>query len=167
MAYKNKVYVAFDADNDIHYYRLMQAWKQNDNTEFDFHNAHELNRLMAWSSEETIKEKLRVRFQNTRIFILLIGEQTKYLHKFVRWEIEQALKRNLPIIVVNLNGKRSMDYDLCPAILKNELVIHVSFNQKILQYALDNWEDSNNKHKQNEETGAYYYKESVYQDLDL
>ena len=30
MAYHNKVYVSMDADNDLRYYRLMQAWKQND-----------------------------------------------------------------------------------------------------------------------------------------
>jgi hypothetical protein len=33
MAYRNKTYVAFDGDSDIRYYRLMKAWKQNDNTE--------------------------------------------------------------------------------------------------------------------------------------
>ena len=43
MAYRNKVYVSMDADNDLHYYYLMKAWKQNDNTEFNFYDAHEIN----------------------------------------------------------------------------------------------------------------------------
>ena len=30
MAYRNKTYVAFAGDNDIHYYRLMKAWRQTD-----------------------------------------------------------------------------------------------------------------------------------------
>jgi hypothetical protein len=30
--YTNKTYVAFDADSDIRYYRLMQAWKKNNLT---------------------------------------------------------------------------------------------------------------------------------------
>lgn len=34
MPYRNKTYVAFDADSDIRYYRLMKAWKQSDNSEF-------------------------------------------------------------------------------------------------------------------------------------
>ncbi len=42
MAYKNKVYVSMDADNDLHYYYLMKAWKQNDNTEFNFYDAHDI-----------------------------------------------------------------------------------------------------------------------------
>jgi len=54
MAYTNKTYVAFDADNDIHYYRLMQAWKQNDNTPFNFYDAHDLNNVRVYS-EESIK----------------------------------------------------------------------------------------------------------------
>ncbi|SSC10280.1 TIR domain-containing protein [thiotrophic endosymbiont of Bathymodiolus puteoserpentis (Logatchev)] len=165
--YTNKTYVAFDADNDIRYYRLMQAWKKNDNTSFNFYDAHDLNNLMSYSSEETIKAKLAERLRNTKVFILLVGNTTKNLYKFVRWEVEQAIKRNIPIIVVNLNGKRSKDSNLCPAILNDELAIHISFNQKIIEYAIDNWESSDTSHRQKRETDAYYYKASVYEDLDL
>ena len=44
MAYRNKVFVSFDGDADIHYYRLMCAWKQNDRTPFNFYDAHDLTR---------------------------------------------------------------------------------------------------------------------------
>ncbi len=167
MAYRNKVYVAFDADSDIHYYRLMQAWKQNDYTSFDFDNAHDYFAIRSWSSEETIKENLRQRFQNTQLFILLVGKNTKYLYKYVRWEIEQAIKRGIPIIVVNLNGKRSMDSDLCPLIIKDELAIHISFNQKIIEYAMENWPDRYTKLKTELESGPYYYRDSIYTSLNL
>jgi len=165
--YTNKTYVAFDADNDIRYYRLMQAWKKNNNTSFNFYDAHDLNSLMSYSSEETIKAKLSERLRSTKVFILLVGDTTKNLYKFVRWEIEQALKRKIPIIVVNLNGKRSKDSNLCPAIMNDELAIHVSFNQKIIEYAIDNWEESNANHKEAGKTGAFYYKDSVYKQLGL
>lgn len=167
MAYTNKTYVAFDADNDIRYYRLMQAWKQNDNTNFNFYDAHDLTNLMPWSSEETIKSSLQERLRSTKVFILLVGEKTKYLHKFVRWEIEQAIKRDLPIIVVNLNGKRYKDNDLCPAILDDALAVHISFNQKIIEKALNNWETSHKNYKNKGETGAYKYNASVYTELGL
>ncbi len=166
MSYRNKVYVSFDADNDMKYYRLMQAWKQNDGIEFNFYDAHEINNNYD-KSEESIKAALMERFRNTKVFVLLVGDHTKYLYKFVRWEIEQAIKRNLPIIVVNINGKRFRDEELCPAILRDELAIHISFNAKILQYALENWPSSHIKHRENKETGAYYYKESVYESLSL
>ena len=35
----------FDADTDIHIYRLMTAWKDNNNIDFNFHDAHDLNNL--------------------------------------------------------------------------------------------------------------------------
>ncbi len=167
MAYTNKTYVAFDADNDIRYYRLMQAWKHNDATSFNFYDAHDLNNLMSWANEETIKAKLRERLSSTKVFILLVGENTKFLYKFVRWEIEQALERKIPIIVVNLNGKRSKDSNLCPTILDGELAVHISFNQKIIEHAMNNWFDRDQAHRKEGESGAYYYKDSTYKNLGL
>ena len=120
MAYRNKVYVAFDGDKDIHYYNLMKAWKQNDNTNFNFNDAHDLSQARDTSTEDSIKQNLRNRISNSKIFVLLVGESTKYLYKFVKWEIEQAIKREMPIIVVNLNGIRSHDTSHCPSILTKE-----------------------------------------------
>ena len=167
MPYRNKTYVCFDADNDIHYYRLMLAWKQNDNTNFQFYNAHDLNRLLPFSSEESIKRKLRERLRNTKVFTVLIGESTRYLYKFVRWEMEQALGLNIPIIAVNLNGKRQKDEDRCPPIIRDELVIHISFNAQIVQYALENWITRYHELKREGISRARYYPRQVYQELGL
>ena len=71
--------------------------------------------------------------------IVLIGENTKNLFKFVRWEMELALKKDIPIIAVNLNDKRRIDPDRCPSIIRDEYVVHISFNMKIIKYALDNF----------------------------
>ena len=167
MAYTNKIYVAFDADNDIRYYRLMQAWKHNDNTSFNFYDAHDLNNLRDGSSEETIKNKLAERLRNTKLFILLVGDNTKFLYKFARWDIEQAINKKLPMIVVNLHGDRSMDNDLCPAIIKDKLAVHVSYNQKIIEHAINNWINSDNKYRKDNKSGAYIYKDIVYNNLGL
>ena len=167
MAYRNKTYVCFDADNDIHYYRLMLAWKQNDNTDFQFYDAHDLNRLLPISSEDTIKRKLRERLLNTKIFIVLVGQSTQYLYKFVRWEMEQALGLNVPIIAVNLNGKRQRDDDRCPPIIRDELAVHVSFNARIVQHALENWETEYYDLKREGVSEARYYSPKIYQMLGL
>lgn len=166
MAYHDRVYVSMDADNDLKYYRLMQAWKQSDNIAFDFRDAHNLNTILD-KSEESIKAGLQERFRHTKVFVLLVGEHTKYLYKYVRWEIEQAIKRGLPCIVVNINGKRSCDDNLCPAIMREHLAIHISFNAKILQYALENWPDSYERRMRNGDTGPYYYNEDVYRKLGV
>ena len=167
MGYRNKTYVAFDADSDIRFYRLMTAWKQSDYTSFNFYNAHEQINIWQFSSEETIKRNLRERLRNTKIFVLLIGEKTKYLYKYVRWEIEEALKMQLPIIAINLNGKRSIDYDKCPSILRDELALHISFNAKIIQKSLENWESLHKTYVREGKRGPYYYNASVYENLGL
>lgn len=55
MVYRDKTYVAFDGDNDIKYFNLMKAWKQSDNTDFNFYDAHELNSARDSSLTESIK----------------------------------------------------------------------------------------------------------------
>lgn len=167
MATRENTYVAFDGDKDIHYYRLMKAWKQNDNSNFNFHDAHDLAQSRDSSSEETIKRSLQLRMQGSHLFVLLVGESTKYLYKFVRWEIEQALKREMPIVVVNLNGKRAMDLDRCPSLIQDELSLHISYNTKIMQKALESWPGSYRSLKAQNAKGPYYYEESVYKSLGL
>lgn len=166
MSYKNKVYVSMDAENDLRYYYLMKAWKQNDSTSFNFYDAHDINNIYD-KSEASIKAGLQERFRNTKVFVLLVGEHTKYLYKYVRWEIEQAIKREIPCIVVNLNGKRNADQNLCPALMRDHLAVHISFNAKILQYALENWSAYDEKCRKEGKTGAYYYDERLYKELGI
>lgn len=167
MPYRNKVFVSFDGDNDIHYYRLMCAWKQNDRTDFNFFDAHDINTARDTSSEETIKRRLNERLANARVFVLLIGDHTRYLHRFVRWELEQAINRDLPIIGVNLHGRRSLDSTRCPPIIRDALAIHVSFNAAILQYTIENWLSAHQRHRRNGEIGPYFYDDDVYKRLGL
>lgn len=167
MGYRNKTYVGFDADTDMHYYRLMQAWKANEHIDFDFHNAHDIKPNPSLTSEVDIKTQLRERFENTKNFVLLVGEKTKYLYKYVRWEIEEARERNLPIIVVNLNMKRERDENLCPPIIRDGLAVHVSFNAAIIKYALDDWENSHYKKRKKNDHQPEYYEASVYEKLGL
>ena len=167
MSYRNKTYIAFDADTDIRYYRLMQAWSSHEKHNFSFYNAHDINNLMHFSSEETIKRKLAERLQNTKVFILLVWEKTKYLYKFVRWEIEQAIKQDIPIIVVNLNWKRSVDNDNCPAIARDNLSVHISFNQKIIDYAIINWPNSHTYYQREWKNTSFYYVSKIYEELWL
>jgi hypothetical protein len=104
---------------------------------------------------------------NAKQMILLVGEETKNLRKFIPWEIELARKKDIPIIVVNLNGKRDYDADRCPsAVNDGTYTIDVSFNAKIIQYALDKFPADYEQHK-SEKEGHWHYKNSVYESLGL
>ncbi len=167
MAYRNRTYVAFDADNDIRYYYLMQAWKQNDNSDFNFFDAHSIRPSREWSSEQTIKRNLRERLKNSRMFVCLIGESTRFLYRFVRWEIETAIDLGIPRIGCNLNHCRTVDNERCPPILRNSLSLHVSYSPKVLQYALEDWSMDHWQKLREGSTGAFFYRPSVYQTLGL
>ena len=165
MPYRNKTFVSFDGDNDIHYYRLMRAWKENPSIPFNFFDAHDINTARDTSQEETIKRRLRERMLSARTFVLLIGSRTKYLYRFVRWEIEQALSQGLPIIGVNLNGRRQLDGDLCPPIIRDQLVIHISFGSTILRHALSDWPSQHDRLRMQNTRAPYHYPETVYNRL--
>ena len=165
MTYRNKTYVCFDADTDMKWYQLMKAWKENDNIAFDFQNAHEINTVRDGSTEETIKRKLRERLENTKVLVVLIGENTKNLYIYVRWEIEYAVEKDIPIIAVNLNDKKSVDENRCPPILRDKLAVHIPFGQKIMNYALNNWPASHANYKSAGKIEAFHYVDSVYTGL--
>lgn len=164
MGYRNKTYVIFDGD-DINYYRIMQAWKGNDYIDFDFNDAHDIGGVRPDSEEETVKKHLRERFANSKQVLVLIGDNTKYKTKYVRWEIEAAQRLDLPIIAVNLNKKHSYNPDFCPTLLKDKCVIHVSINKDIIKYALDHFPDFYDRNKNDLKQVNLRYKESVYTDL--
>jgi MTH538 TIR-like domain (DUF1863) len=165
MAYRNKTYVIFDADNDMWAYAYMKGWKSNENVEFNFYDAHELRPLTDRASDDTVYRRLRERFSNAKQVLVLIGAKTKDLRKFVRWELEIALDLQLPIIAVNLNDAKTIDMDRCPRILRNEYVVHVPFKARIIQLALDGFPDEY-AHRGNK-SGPCWYDAKVYTDLRL
>ena len=166
MSYRNKTYVIFDGDNDIWAYGYMKGWKSNENMEFNFSDAHDLNTITDRASEETVKRKLRERISNAKQVIVLVGASTKNLFKFVRWEIEIALALDLPIVAANLNKRRTYDEELCPPILKNRYIVHVSFNARIIQYALDNFPQEY-RSRELDALGNRSYSSKTYEKLRL
>ena len=145
----------------------MLAWKQSDHTSFTFNNAHDLNQARDTSTEESIKRQLSIRLANSKVFVSLIGQSTRFLYKFVRWEIEQAIRLQLPIIAVNLNGMRTLDVDRCPPLLRDANAIHISFNPKIMEHALDHWPEYIRTAGRPLEHDWYYYQPHVYSSMGL
>jgi hypothetical protein len=166
MAYRNKTYIAFDGDNDMRYYRLMTAWSEHEGFDFEIHNAHDLNTARDTSQEESIKRRLRERFANSKLFLVLIGENTRYLTKFVKWEIETAIRLDLPIVGININGSRQRD-ERCPPALRDQLALYVSFNEKIITFGMKNWPVYYPQHKKAGKTGPFHYNDDIYKRFGL
>lgn len=166
MSYRNKTYIIFDGELDQWAYRFMRGWKTNKHIDFDFHDAHDLNTIREWSSVDTVRRRLRERFSTAKQIIVLIGDNTRHKRRFVRWEMDAALGLDLPIVAVNLNHKRTIDYDRCPPILRNEPVVHVDFRARIIKHALDYFPEFYRR-RGPDDTGPFYYDGSVYRELGL
>lgn len=150
-----RTFVEFSS-TDINYYRLMQAWKKNTNIDFDFTDC-QLAQEIRSENEVYIKRLCRERINMAGKFIQLIGQDTRWKYKYVRWEAEIALEKGCTIIGVNLDGARCMVQDTCPPIIRDVGAIFVPFSPYIIKYALENYtiQESNN----------YYYPDSVYKSL--
>lgn len=167
MGYRNRTYVIFDGDNDMWAYRYVRGWKVQEHIDFDFHDAHDLgSEITDRASEETVKRRLRERFASAKQAIVLIGESTKNLYRFVRWELEVALDLDIPIIAVNLNGKRICDFERCPPIIRGECVVHVPFKAKAIKLALDNFPEEHAT-RRSHDSGPRWYTEEIYLKLGI
>ncbi|KZS54864.1 TIR domain-containing protein [Mycobacterium ostraviense] len=170
MSYRNKTYVAF-ASEDIHCYRLMEAWRDNDHIDFDFFDAHDLFISRDTSSPETIKRNLRERMKNAKQIVLLGTAAGRRKgsdgRSFLAHEIKVAIEFNLPIVIVNLDGKRIVDTSVIPQPLLDAgyYTVSVSFQPGIIRFAQDNYSSvyAANTHK----VGPHYYEPNIYANLGL
>ena len=83
----------------------MQAWKANEHIDFNFTDC-QLGSEINSENEAYIKQKCRQRINMAGTFAVLIGQDTRSKHKYVRWEMEVAIEKNCRIIGINLDGSR-------------------------------------------------------------
>lgn len=169
VSYRNKTYVAF-ASEDIRCYRLMEAWRDNDNIEFDFHDAHDLVTALDTSQPETIRRRLRERLNNAKQVVFLGSQKGKSKagdgKSFLFYEVETIAKLNLPVVIANLDGDRTIDRNFIPQRFLDDdhYTESVSFQPAIIKYALDYYAPAFPK---SDKTGPHYYKASVYEQLGI
>jgi hypothetical protein len=161
-------YTIFDGYTDRWAYARLKGWNTLERVPFSFEDAHSLEAMTPRVQDENyVKSRVKQRMAGSSQALVLIGERTKNLYRFVRWEIELAIDA-MPIIAVNLNGVRHMDRERCPPILREACAIHIPFTMKIIAYALDNfpsaWRSLTGLQRA---AGARYYENTVYHELGL
>lgn len=164
---KRIIYLAFDGTNDIEPYNQIHEWEFSSNEKYTFIDGLDLYKQLDKTNDELLKNQVRERMDLANICVLLISKTTKSFRRFIRWQIEYAINNNMPIIAINTNGIRSVDYDRVPTILKKNLAIHIAFQAKILEYAIDNWPESHYQYKLKEIKNSFKYTEDVYNELGL
>ena len=150
-----RTFVGFSS-TDIHYYRLMLAWKENEYIDLNFANC-QLAQEINSEDEAYIKRKCRERIDMAGTFAVLIGQDTRSKHKYVRWEMEVAIEKKCWIIGINLDKSRRVVDATCPPIIRNIGAIFVPFSPKIVAYALENYRMGAND--------DFHYKDHIYTQL--
>jgi hypothetical protein len=169
MAYRNKTFVSF-ASEDISSYWLMTAWRENQNIDFDFHDAHDLNTASDTSHPDTIRRRLRERLSNTKQVVMLLGDDTRRVAgrstRFLYYEVEVISKLGMPVVFANLNKSRDAQTHRMPARIQDSYTLSVSFQPTIIKRALEDWVERYPSEKLTK-SGPYSYKASVYTKLGL
>lgn len=150
-----RTFVGFSS-TDIHYYRLMLAWKANEHIEFNFAD-FQLDQEINSEKEAYVKRKCRERIDMAGTFAVLIGQDTRSKHKYVRWEMEVAVEKRCRIIGINIDKSRSVVDATCPPIIRKIGAIFIPFSPKIVAYALENYQ-MGTRHD-------YHYKDQIYTQL--
>ena len=169
MSHRHKTYVAF-ASEDLSCYWVMKAWRQNEHTDFDFFNAHDLFEARDSRSPETIKRQLRERLNNTKQVIFLGSEDGRRKggdgDSFLAYEIEVILELDLPIVIANLCQSRNIVMDNIPEPLidQKHFSVSVSFQPRIIQYALDNYAKG---YADSDSQGPHRYVPRIYEELGM
>lgn len=169
MSYRNKTYVAF-ASEDIIQYRLMEAWRDNENIEFNFFDAHDLFVSRDTSKPETIKRNLRERLKNAKQVVLLGSNHAKRKGgddvSFLAHEVAVILEFRLPVVVANLDGDRKIDQHFIPTpfLNANYFTVSVSFQPRIIMHALSNYVS---EFAQGGKLGPHQYSSQTYKNLGL
>jgi len=98
MAYKKKVFVSYDYDNDKHYKNLLLAWDGNKLFDFSIHD-HSADVSINSTNAAAIKSVLSRFINEATYFLVIVGAKT-YKSAWVKWEIEKAVELNKRIIAV-------------------------------------------------------------------
>jgi len=169
MSYRNKTYVAFASEN-IGYYRLMEAWRDNNKIDFSFFDAHDLFKSRDDSKPETIKANLRERMKNAKQIILLGSPEARKKGgdgvSFLAHEVKIAQEFDLPIAVAHLDQNRTGNLANIPQPLLDSRyhILSVSFQIKVIQHALDYYAVN---YIANRTTGHKIYLPATYTSLGL
>lgn len=162
-----KIFLAFEGTEDLEFLDEFSKWKDKEGKAYDAFNLLKEAKRIDKDDDETLKAKMQEAMSGADFFAIVIGPKTKSFRKFTRWQIEYAINSGKPVVAMNLNGIRSVDFDRCPSFLKKNLSMHITAQNEIFEYALENWPASHQKKLALDDHKNYRYSNDVYESLGL
>jgi len=132
MAYKKKVFISYDYDNDKHFKNLLLAWDANKLFDFSIHD-HSADVSINSVNANAIKSVLSRYINEATYFLVVVGEKT---HKsaWVKWEIDKAVELGKRIVAVKIDR----EYKSPPELLGVGASWAMSFTFQSIKDAIDN-----------------------------
>lgn len=110
MPNRTGVYAAFNGcgttdptESDIRYFNTLKMWNESDKIDFSFTDSHAKTSPVKDTSDKvkTLFPRLQERLRLSKVFFLIVTDETKNGSDVVKFEIEQAIETyKLPIILV-------------------------------------------------------------------
>ena len=73
-------------------------------------------------SDDELKAAIFANMDLADIVVVLLSKNVKSMRKFIKWQIEYAVNTKKPLISMNCNRLRILDYDVTPTSLTNKRI---------------------------------------------
>ena len=156
---KKRIYVIFDHSTDMLTFSELKSscnLKEKNNYFYTIDYRDDVNN----------EAKAYLAIKTAFTVIVLVDSYSKYLGGMYDYEIENAIKQEKPIIVVNKNGERSMDLENCPLLLRDKFALHIANFPDIINTAILVWPLYYNLRKK-EGKHSMYLEDSIYKHFNL
>ena len=138
---KKPVCVIHTGAEEVFTFNRLVDYGRQDGARYQFSEI--IDELHPWSTDELTGRRGSIleRISNEEYIMLLAGENTARMAGTGLQAIRTALYMRRPIIAVNLDGSRCCNYSNLPKELDDRLVLCISSEFPVLEYALDSWRD--------------------------
>ncbi|NUY81899.1 TIR domain-containing protein [Flavobacterium sp. MAH-1] len=132
MAYKKKVFISYDYDNDRHYKNLLLAWDAHTLFDFSLYD-HSVDVSVNSTNANYIKTVITRAIVDAPYFLVIVGRYT-HSSAWVSWEIQKAAEQGRRIIAVKTDRENISP----PALFGIGASWAMSFTYNAIRSAIDN-----------------------------
>lgn len=161
-----KIFVAFDGAEDLEVYKKLSEFKDSEGNSYEFSNCYDLKKKIDKLPDEDLKEEIYEMIDQTDLAVIILSKKTKSMRKFISWQVMYLRNSDHPIVCLNLLPIRSVDFSILPAKLKRgSLALHIPFEEKVFELAVNNWPEMNEKFVSKKKNGNFRFPLEIYEKL--
>ena len=162
---RKSVCVIHTGRDEVFTFRRLVHYNEGAGLRFHFHEVVDDRDGLGRDELEQERAALVERVAHDEYVLLLVGNHTSRMAGRALLGLCTGLLLRRPIIAVNLDGSRSWDATRAPEDLEGHLVLSISSELPVLEYALDSWRDEYFRLRSMDRRGAVVYPNDLYETL--